>query len=158
MSTDRSAASSSGSAVYAERLWAPWSMVVVTTVLTASFGVAVGYPIGTVAGIAAFVVAEGIACWVLLRASGRIEVGDGLLRAGRAQLPLTAVGAVSALDRTQAALLRGREADARAYLFLRSWAPLAVRVDVDDPTDPTPYWYISTRHPRELAAALTGPR
>jgi hypothetical protein len=28
-------------------------------------------------------------------------------------------------------------------------------VTIDDPRDPTPYWLISSRHPRRLAAALT---
>lgn len=150
MDSERTAAS----ARYAERLWAPWSMVIVATVLTASLGVAVGYPVGTAAGIVTFVVAEAVVLGGLLRASGQIVVDDQTLTAGRAQLPLEYVGAVTALDRTAAGLLRGREADARAYLFLRSWAPLAVRVDLADPIDPTPYWYISTRHPQELAAAI----
>jgi cation diffusion facilitator CzcD-associated flavoprotein CzcO len=36
----------------------------------------------------------------------------------------------------------------------RSWLPLAVRVEVVDPDDDTPYWLVGTRQPRELAAAL----
>jgi len=142
---------------YAERLWAPWSLLAVSTALTASLGVAFGYPLGVPVGLATFAISEGLVVWVLLRASGRLSVADGVLTAGRARLPLTAVGAATPLDRTEAALLRGRGADARAYLFLRPWAPLAVRVDVDDPLDPTPYWYISTRHPDELAAAISPP-
>jgi hypothetical protein len=31
-----------------------------------------------------------------------------------------------------------------------------VKVLLDDPDDPTPYWLISSRHPRQLAAAVTG--
>ncbi|WP_032795631.1 DUF3093 family protein, partial [Streptomyces sp. HCCB10043] len=34
----------------------------------------------------------------------------------------------------------------------------AVRVEVTDPEDPTPYVYLSTRDPRGLAAALSGAR
>jgi hypothetical protein len=64
------------------------------------------------------------------------------------------MGAVTALDPPAAALLRGRDADPRAYLLLRAWAPAAVRVEVDDPGDPAPYWYVSTRRPAALAAAL----
>lgn len=30
----------------------------------------------------------------------------------------------------------------------------AVRVEVLDPEDPTPYWVVSTRRPMELAASL----
>ncbi len=45
--------------------------------------------------------------------------------------------------------------DARAWLLLRGWIPGVVRVRLDDPDDPTPYWLVSSRHPRRLAAALT---
>ena len=40
--------------------------------------------------------------------------------------------------------------------LLRSWIPTAVRVDLNDPDDPTPYWFISTRKPVELVRALQG--
>ena len=46
----------------------------------------------------------------------------------------------------------GRDADARAYLLLRPYLKRAVRVEITDPADPTPYWLVSTRHPDELAA------
>jgi hypothetical protein len=29
-----------------------------------------------------------------------------------------------------------------------------VRIDLADPDDPTPYWFVSTRHPERLVAAL----
>jgi hypothetical protein len=93
---------------------------------------------------------------VALRASTlHVVVDDEGLGAGRARLPWSAIGTVVALDATAAAALRSRDADPRAYLALRGWVGTAVRVDVDDPADPTPYWYVSTRHPTELAAALT---
>ena len=69
-------------------------------------------------------------------------------------LPPTAVGAVTPLDPEAAEALRGPKADARAYLVLRGWIRTAVRVEVADPADPAPYWYVSTRRPEELAAAL----
>jgi hypothetical protein len=31
-------------------------------------------------------------------------------------------------------------------------------VDVTDPTDPTPYWYVATRQPQQLASALDAAR
>jgi DUF3093 family protein len=40
--------------------------------------------------------------------------------------------------------------------LLRSYVPTAVRVDVTDPADPTPYLYLSTRRPEKLAKALSG--
>jgi uncharacterized membrane protein (Fun14 family) len=131
---------------------------VVPTVLVATLGLAVGYPLGVPAGVVVTVVAEALVVWVLVRTAAVVRVDETALRAGRATLPSSAVGAAQPLDATAAALLRGREADSRAYLVLRPWLPLAVRVDVDDPADPAPYWYVSTRHPDPLATAVAGLR
>lgn len=39
-------------------------------------------------------------------------------------------------------------------MLLRGYVPRAVRVEVTDPADPTPYVYLSTRDPEGLAAAI----
>jgi hypothetical protein len=59
------------------------------------------------------------------------------------------------LDAEATRLLAGRDANVHAYLLLRPYLKRAVRVDVVDPSDPVPYWLVSTRRPEELAAALT---
>ncbi len=143
-------------AAYRERLTAPWSWWAVITALVLTLGLAVGYPLGVPAGVATVAVVEGVAAWLLVRWAAPVEVGAGTLVAGRARLPLTVLAGATPLDEEAARLLRGRDADARAYLLLRPWLPLAVRVDLDDPDDPTPYWYVATRRPRQLAAALGG--
>jgi hypothetical protein len=58
------------------------------------------------------------------------------------------------LDADAARRVRGVDADPRAFLYLRGWVPTAVRLDLNDPSDPAPYWYVSTRRPEELAVAL----
>jgi hypothetical protein len=91
---------------------------------------------------------------------GRTQVAvqpDGFV-AGRAKLPCWAIGDVAALDADAARAARGRDADPQAFLLLRSYAPRAVRVEVDDPADPVPYWLVSTRRPDELAAAIIAAR
>ena len=35
---------------------------------------------------------------------------------------------------------------------------IEVRVPITDPTDPAPYWLLSSRHPKELAAVINGSR
>jgi hypothetical protein len=39
-------------------------------------------------------------------------------------------------------------------MLLRSYVPTALKVEVTDPADPTPYVYLSTRSPQRLADAL----
>ena len=90
--------------------------------------------------------------------SVRVAVSNGELCAGRAHIPLALCGAVEPLDRDQARDAGGASADARAYLVLRPYISTAVRVAIDDPQDPVPYWLLSTRHPARLAAAVRAAR
>ncbi len=80
----------------------------------------------------------------------------GLLQAGRGRLPVRVVGAVTPLDAAELRRQSGVDADARAFLVLPPFVPTAVRVDLTDPDDPTPYWLVATRRPNELAAAIAG--
>ncbi len=84
-----------------------------------------------------------------------IEIrADGMLSAGSATLPASVLGPAQALDPERARALRTYEADPRAFLLLRSYVPTAVRIEVADPTDPTPYLYLSSRRPKQLAAVV----
>ncbi len=87
----------------------------------------------------------------------RIELTGDQLVAGRAHIPLTLLARPRALDAQETQDLVGPSADARAYLLVRPYVPGSVVVDVTDPRDPAPYWLVSTRHPRALAAALSRP-
>ena len=77
---------------------------------------------------------------------------------GRATLPLWAVGGITVLDAAGARAARGAEADPLAFFLIRGYVPAMIQVVVDDPDDPVPYWLVSTRHPEELAAALSAAR
>lgn len=84
-----------------------------------------------------------------------IEIAaDGTLKAGSATLPASALGTAVALDAERARALRTYEADPRAFLLLRSYIPTAVRVEIADASDPTPYLYLSSRRPKQLAAVV----
>lgn len=96
--------------------------------------------------------------WALRSWTGHVTVTQAELIAGPARLPIADAGAVVALDPQRARWLRGPGADARAYLYLRSWVPTAVQVEVTDPSDPAPYWYVSTRQPEQLTQAIESAR
>jgi hypothetical protein len=90
--------------------------------------------------------------------SARIEVDDTALHAGRARLVWSCCGPATPLNPEAERRLRGVDADARAFLLLRPYISTAVRVEVMDPADPTPYWMISTRHPHRLAESINAAR
>jgi hypothetical protein len=96
-----------------------------------------------------------LAAGLLGYGSARLEVGDGVFRAGRARIEAVHLGTAEALDAERTRRVAGPEADARAFLLLRPYLKRAVRVEITDPADPAPYWLVSSRRPEELAGALT---
>ena len=83
-----------------------------------------------------------------------VEVTDRELHAGRARIGLDLVSEVEALDAASMRRATGPGLDARAYLCLRGWVRTGARITITDPSDPAPYWLLSTRHPEALARAV----
>lgn len=139
--------------LYSERLLpGPWPFI--TTALTIPASLLVFLPINITAGVIVAIVIYTACVVLLIIGSPRVEVTDSMLVAGRARLPLPNVGEASGYFGTEATAERGPRLDARAWLVIRGWISPVVKVVVDDANDPTPYWLVSTRHPRELIAAL----
>ncbi len=144
-------------APYAERLFLPVSWWLLGALFVVSVGWAFFVATPLVAAAVALVVSGLLVGALMLKyGSAQVRVDARALRAGRAVLPLGNVGAVEALDADATRRLLGPDADARAFLLTRPYCRTAVRVDVLDPTDPTPYWVISSRRPADLAAHLSG--
>ncbi len=140
--------------IYRERLWpSPWVFLATALVIPASL--LVFLPISQVAGVVCAIVLYGAIVAVLLLTTPVVEVSDELFAAGRARLPRALVADAQPFNGPEATAERGPRLDARAWLLLRGWIPGLVRVRLDDPSDPTPYWLVSTRQPRKLASALS---
>jgi hypothetical protein len=142
--------------LYAERLTVPLRWWVQGTMLVASFWFAVAVAVPSVLAAALVALAFGllVAAGFLSYGKAKVSVGEGELHAGKAHISLAHVRGTEALDPERTRLVAGREADARAYLLLRPYLKRSVRVWIEDDRDPTPYWLISTRHPKALVAAL----
>lgn len=143
---------------YDERLTAPRSWWLIAVL--AGFGAAlILLPLGTLPMLVGLVAGAALAAVVVSSyGSARIRVVAGSLIAGDARIPVSALGEAEALDGTEAVAWRTYKADPRAHMLLRSYVPTAVRIEVTDPDDPTPYVYLSTRAPRRLAEALSAAR
>lgn len=149
--------------VYHERLRVPlsWWLLGLTAVafLAAELAPLIGFTplsspftMASLLGSAVFV--AGVPAMLFSWGHTGIEVTAGELRAGRARLPLTAVGNVTALDETQTRAMRGRHADPSAYFLTRPFLRQAVWVEVTDRALGTPYWLLGTRDPAGLASAI----
>ncbi|MET9891827.1 DUF3093 domain-containing protein [Streptomyces sp. NPDC006465] len=143
---------------YEERLTAPRSWWVISFLVGLAMAL-VFLPFGTLPTLGALVGATAVAA-VAASAYGSIRirvVGDSLI-AGDARIPVAALGDAEILDQEEARAWRTHKADTRAFMLLRSYIPTALRVQVTDPADPTPYLYLSTREPERLVAALEAVR
>ena len=147
---------SSTSVTYSERLHVPLRWWVQATMLLATLWLAfvVAMPAWAAwsATAVVLVITFGLMAWL---GSVRVAVREGTLYAGPAHISLDLLGPAEPLDAEETRRVHGVDADARAFLLTRPYLKRSVKVVVIDPADRTPYWLLSTRHPRELAAALT---
>lgn len=144
---------------YAERLILPWWLWI---------------PALGVAGLLAAEIhlgAPGVRSWVpyavLLPLAvvglwwlGRIRVaveGDSLL-VDDARLLVRYIATVESLSPDQKRELMGPRAHPLGFVVQRPWVRGAVKLTLDDPDDPTPYWLVSCRRPEALRDAVTQAR
>ncbi|MEH6378740.1 DUF3093 domain-containing protein [Streptomyces sp. KLMMK] len=143
---------------YEERLTAPrswWFIAVLAGVAMAL----ILLPLGTVPMLGGLVGGGALAAVAVSSyGSVRIRVVSGALLAGDARIPVDALGTPQVLDAEEARAWRTHKADTRAFMLLRGYVPTAVRIEITDPADPTPYVYLSTRSPERLAEALAAVR
>lgn len=143
---------------YDERLTAPRSWWLISFLVGVSMGLIL-LPFGTLPMLGGLVGGTAVAA-VMASSYGSLRiriVGDSLI-AGEAKIPVSALGDAEILDAEEARAWRTYKADTRAFLLLRSYIPTALRVEVTDPDDPTPYLYLSTREPERLAEAIKAAR
>ena len=140
---------------YRERLLVPvsWWLLAVPVVAVLGGEVYAGFG-GWIPPVIYVVFIVVVAGFLLAWGSTTIEVADGTLRAGGAELPLDRTSDVVPLDEKQAALLRGPRADPAAHLLLRPYLKRAVHIRLAEPGSGVPYWLVATRHPAELATAI----
>ena len=136
-----------------ERLWPGPGGWIIAAGLGALVGLVL-FPIGLGLAWGVGIAAVVLALVLTAAMTPRVEVAGGELRAGAAHIPLSLLGGTTPLSGEALRTQLGPGLDARAYVCLRGWIHSAVRVELADPQDPTPYWIVSTRRPRALLAAL----
>ena len=142
---------------YRERLGPPWWMpllllLIVPAALLVFLPIDINVGIGLAIGL--YVAALGI-LWL---AAPVVEVQGGVLRAGRARIDVVHLGTADALEGLDAtAAMRGGW-DPTDHHVISPWTRSVVRASVEDPSDPTGAWVVSSRHPHRLAAAIEAAR
>lgn len=140
---------------YRERLTVPASWWVVALIFGGICGwimlVATTPELAAIAAIGGGVTA-GALIWTYGSLTVRADVTG--LNVGSAHLDAAHIGTVTPLDRAAFRASLGPEADARAWLRTRPYVDGGIRVDVNDPGDPVPYWLVSCRRPEAVTTAL----
>jgi hypothetical protein len=139
---------------YREKVYAPWWIWGLALSMCASLAIAFGAALGMTVGFITFLASGVLTCFALMASAYVIEIDSGSIRVGKAHLPLQFCGVALALDPAQARQRRGPTADPACYLAIRGWVDTAATLEVTDPADRTPYWFISSRNPTRLVAAL----
>lgn len=138
--------------MYREKLYPAWWLIV-AIFLVVPTSILLFFPlsilVGTVTGLTLWLGTVGLLWWT----SPRLSIDQGVFRAGRSMIGHEHVANVEAVSADQARDEKSVKLDARAWLVLRPWITPAVKITVNDPDDPTPYWLVSTRNPDAVVEA-----
>lgn len=152
--TDASARRADPSALlHRERLLPSAGTWVVLALLGAIFGVVL-VPLSTTLALVVGVLGMVALCAIAGATSPVVEVREGRLRAGRAQVDVDLLGEPEVLEGPRWAEVMGTGFEPLAFHCTRGWVRSGVRVPLDDDDDPTPAWVMSSRRPQDLVLAL----
>ena len=140
--------------LFRERLTVPIMWWLLAGLFSLSVLIAVGAYLDTTWAVGTSVATFSVAAAIFGSASIMISVDEKEIHVGRATIERAYIAACRALSAEDTRRRTGVEADARAHMVLRPYIKTAVEITLVDPVDPVPYWLVSTRHPRRLAAAL----
>ena len=122
--------------------------------LLLSLVIAIWAAFDTTATIGAFTAATIAIIYLAFAMRSTISFDGNELRIDRAHIDIKYLGDAEILDSSAMRLMRTRDADPAAYLAIKFWAPIGVKITVVDPRDPTPYWLITSKRGEEIAALL----
>jgi hypothetical protein len=145
---------------HAERLTVPWWDWLLPLAAAVLLAAQIQYAYPALPPWSPYVLLVPLAVAALVALSRRRVVVEGgaepRLWVGDAHLPLRFVRSVDVIGKQDKRRALGPDLDPAAFCVHKPWIRTMVRVHLDDPNDPTPYWIFSTRHPETVAALLTG--
>jgi len=139
---------------YREVIRAPLWLLTVVYFFMLSLVISIWSALGDNAALIALVLVSGALVWIYSATALTIEVNEKELRVGKAHINLDFVGDCINLDNEAIKRVRTRDADPRAFLAIRFWAPKGIQIVINDTRDSTPYWLISSNDGAELIKAI----
>jgi len=139
---------------YREVIRAPLWLLTVVYFFMLSLVISIWSALGDNAALIALVLVSGALVWIYSATALTIEVNEKELRVGKAHINLDFVGDCINLDNEAIKRVRTRDADPRAFLAIRFWAPKGIQIVINDTRDSTPYWLVSSNDGAELIKAI----
>jgi hypothetical protein len=139
---------------YREVIRAPLWLLAVVYFFMLSLVISIWSALGDNSALIALVLVTAALVWIYSATALTIEVNEIELRVGKAHIALGFIGDCIDLDNEAIKRVRTRDADPRAFLAIRFWAPKGVQVTINDTRDSTPYWLISSNAGAELIKAI----
>ena len=139
---------------YREVIRAPLWLLAIIYFFMLSLVISMWAALGNNPALFTLLVVTAALIWIYSATALTIEVDGKELRVGRAHIDLSFIGDCIDLDNEAIRRVRTRDADPRAYLAIRFWAPQGIQIVIDDINDSTPYWLISSNRGAELIRAI----
>jgi hypothetical protein len=122
------------------------ALIPAITLVSEPFDFRIGLIIGSVLVVAIW--------WAMFFLSPVIRVREKSLSVGVVSIPRSLLGRIEVIAKDQIFQERGPKLEPAAFKVFQGTVKTAVKIEISDPSDPTPYWIISTRKPIQLASAL----
>jgi hypothetical protein len=139
---------------YREVIRAPLWLLAIIYFFMLSLVISMWAALGNNPALFTLLVVTAALIWIYSATALTIEVDGKELWVGRAHIDLSFIGDCIDLDNEAIRRVRTRDADPRAYLAIRFWAPQGIQIVIDDINDSTPYWLISSNRGTELIRAI----
>ena len=119
-----------------------------------SLVIAVWAALGNLSALVTFIALTIALLAIAVMAKSEVRVTQDELVIGKAHIGVKYLAGVEILDKNAMRLLRTRDADPAAFLAIKFWMSTGVKITLNDPRDPTPYWLVSCKKGKELKSNL----
>jgi hypothetical protein len=119
-----------------------------------SLVIAVWAALGNLSALVTFIALTIALLAIAVMAKSEVRVTQDELVIGKAHIGVKYLAGVEILDKNAMRLLRTRDADPAAFLAIKFWLSTGVKITLNDPRDPTPYWLVSCKKGKELKSIL----
>ena len=143
-----------GVPIYQEKMKWSKSLWLFAIFMAASVSLSIWAALGNGAALAVSLIQLVLLIFAAKRTALDITVTKGWLLVGPAAIERAFIHNFKALESAEFKRVRGVDADPASYLEIRFWVSTAIKIDLRDPKDKTPYWLISTNRANELAKLL----